>query len=705
MQSQIPYFCRIELYLQYSYWWLVVILMITGVATWWLYPKAKGNSKTDILFCWIKRVCRFGGLFLLLLLLLSPVLKFLSHEQEKPLLLFYLDDSHSIKAVDSVAATQFHQQWEQFADHMQGDFDVRKFYFTSEVKDSFSGFNGRKTRMEAPTEYTRSAFKRKNTGAMIVASDGILNAGINPVYAPLGDDIAVFTVGLGDSTQKRDVLVKEVNHNSLVFLNNAFTVVAHIQAFGFEGKSVKVSLLHGGNEIQSSNLTFSSSNDYKTIEFVANADKPGYQRYAVQVSALEEEQTLTNNQKDFFVEVIDGREKILLLYQSPHPDVNAMASALAGNKNFEVKTMFAQDAEEADLKDVSLVIGNQFPSRNNKDAKLMTLIRNKKIAFWGVIGGQSPVDQLSVVLPELSIVRRGNSWNEAQLSINSHFNAFSFSEKLLEQLPDWSPLFAPFGQYRSKSNMEVLGYQAISKIATEYPLIAFTENDGVKSAWTFGEGVWRWRINDYARNNSPELFDELFNKIARFLMIKEDKRRFRVYPIKNEFEEDESVRFQGELFNQNFEPIQDAEIVVSLTNEAGKDFTFRMSNAGANAGYDLDAGNFEVGYYKYSASVTGRTEFEKVKGGFLIKPLQIELTQLRADFGLLREWAAKSDGAFFNRDQWDELEKAIRNDPRIKPLIKTKTKIEELIKIENLLLIIALLFGLEWFMRKWEGAY
>src|SRR5690606_11337389 len=123
---------------------------------------------------------------------------------------------------------------------------------------------------------------------------------------------------------------------------------------------------------------------------------------------------------------IDGREKVLLLYHAPHPDVNAIANALSVNKNYEVVVRSIQDFEESELKDISLLIGHQFPTNSSKDTRIMLSVRKKKIPFWVILGGQSPVDQLGAVLPEIRIVRRGNSWNDAQLNLNSKFNAFSF---------------------------------------------------------------------------------------------------------------------------------------------------------------------------------------------------------------------------------------------------------------------------------------
>ena len=679
------------------------MLVAAAATTWWFYPKAKGKSFGDKFLFYTKRALRFVSLFLLLFLLLSPVLKYLSQKTEKPILGFYLDDSKSVKLEDSSAMFSFYEAWEKFASKLSDEFDVRRFYFSNQVLDSFSGFEGSKTRLNAPSEHAKAIFKRQNLGALIIASDGIMNTGNNPIYEKLTADVALFTVGLGDTTQRKDVFVKEVNANSLVFLNNSFNVLAHIQGYGFEGQTVKVSLMEGARELSSQNHTFRNSNDYSVLEFVTDADKPGFKRYSVKISSLEGELTRSNNQKDFYVEVIDGREKVLLLYHSPHPDVNAIANALSVNKNYEVVVRSIQDFEESELKDISLLIGHQFPTNSSKDTRIMLSVRKKKIPFWVILGGQSPVDQLGAVLPEIRIVRRGNSWNDAQLNLNSKFNAFSFSEELIEQSTEWPPLLAPFGQYNANSKLEVLGFQSINRITTEFPLIAFSETEGIKTGWIFGEGVWRWRIKDFSRNNSDDIFNELISKTARYLMVKEDKRRFRAYPAKNEFDEDENIRLQAELFDQNFEPIANAEISLKIVNESGKEFDYLMSQSGS--GYALDAGNFEAGYYSFVASVKSRPEFEKVKGGFLVKPVQIEYTQLQADHSLLKELAANTEGAFFNQNQFEALEKAIREDSRIRPLIKTNTKIEELIKVELLLMILAACLAFEWFIRKWEGGY
>ena len=44
-----------------------------------------------------------------------------------------------------------------------------------------------------------------------------------------------------------------------------------------------------------------------------------------------------NNRQDVYVEVIDGKEKILLLALAPHPDVKALKSIIEKNENYVIR--------------------------------------------------------------------------------------------------------------------------------------------------------------------------------------------------------------------------------------------------------------------------------------------------------------------------------------------------------------------------------
>ena len=60
-------------------------------------------------------------------------------------------------------------------------------------------------------------------------------------------------------------------------------------------------------------------------------------------SPVEGEVSKVNNSRDFVVTVLDGRQKVLIFAQSPHPDMGALRQSFSANKNIEVKTVFLGD--------------------------------------------------------------------------------------------------------------------------------------------------------------------------------------------------------------------------------------------------------------------------------------------------------------------------------------------------------------------------
>ena len=82
------------------------------------------------------------------------------------------------------------------------------------------------------------------------------------------------------------------------------------------------------------------------------------------------EENTNNNSEDFFVEILESRQKILLLTESVHPDIFALTSAIEQNDNYEVHQQFVKEFN-GDYSPYSLLIA--FHTEVNK-APLPTLV-------------------------------------------------------------------------------------------------------------------------------------------------------------------------------------------------------------------------------------------------------------------------------------------------------------------------------------------
>ncbi len=89
-------FMNFQLLTQFSAWWILICLLAGFLYAWILYRKFPVQDEQSP---WFKRILfflRFSVVSILAFLLLTPMIRTLSRETEKPLLLFAQDASSSI---------------------------------------------------------------------------------------------------------------------------------------------------------------------------------------------------------------------------------------------------------------------------------------------------------------------------------------------------------------------------------------------------------------------------------------------------------------------------------------------------------------------------------------------------------------------------------------------------------------------------------
>lgn len=243
--------------------------------------------------------------------------------------------------------------------------------------------------------------------------------------------------------------------------------------------------------------------------------------------------------------------------------------------------------------------------------------------------------------------------------------------------------------------------QQIGKVVTKMPLLVFGEENQRKMAVLAGEGIWRWRLEDFQESGNHEAIDELVGKTVQYLSTRDDKRKFRVYSSKNAFDENEHVILNAELYNNAFELVNTPDVNISLNSRSGKSYSFVFSRT-TNA-YNLDAGVLPAGEYSYNA----RTELGKDKytaaGQFVITQQQAEFKQTRANHQLLYTLAQQSGGKMVFPSQLMDLARLIKANENVKTVSYEDRKYEEPINLKLVFFIILTLLSVEWFSRKRNG--
>lgn len=694
--------------LQYPTWYIIFCLALGLGYALLLYFRDKSFKDQPVLLKRIMAAFRFLTVSLLSFLLLSPLLKSLITEVKKPVVVIAQDQSESVVSdMTEQQKSDYQASVQQLENALQEDYELKRYAFGGEVREGIDfQFTDKVSNISEVLKTMYDLYSNQNLGAVILATDGIYNEGSNPIYASTKLGAPIYTVALGDTTPQRDLILKRVFHNKIAYLGDKFSIQIDVSAINCQGSNtqLKVSKINGGSSKTLSNIPISiDRNDFFTTkEVILDADQTGVQRYRISLTKAGDEISTINNAKDIFVDILDARQKILILANSPHPDVTAIKQSISTNENYEIKTAFINQTG-LDVSQFDFVILHQLPSVANDASAVMLQLYENKIPRLYILGTQTDYNKISKIQPLIDIEANGNNTNDVQAKVASDFSLFNIREDIVTELPKFAPLLAPFGDFKDNANTQVLLYQRIGKIDTKYPLLAFGEQNGIKMGVLCAEGIWKWRLFNFLQNENHELFDELLGKSVQYLSLKEDKRKFRISIPKNIFPENESITFDAELYNQSYELINDPDVSLILTNEQGKNFNYTFNKK--PKGYTLDAGFFPEGNYTFTGKVMSGGKQLSYNGQFSVQPIQLEIYETTADHRLLNLLSEKQGGSMVAPSNLNSLAGMIKGKETVKPILYQTTKTRSVINLKWIFFLLMGLLTAEWFMRRYFGSY
>lgn len=641
---------------------------------------------------------------LLAFLLLGPMIRTFSREIEKPIVLLALDASKSIlNSKDSVLRRdQIKSDFEKLEGALKSDYDVRLFSFGDHVTEKIDyQFKDQLTNITQFYDYLDIQFANRNVGALILGTDGLYNEGAQPVYGPTRLKVPVYSLALGDSTVRKDLFISRINHNKIAFLGNSFPLEILVDARQAAGSRSNLTIEEDSSVLFNKSIEISGANFHAEIPAFLDAKSKGIHHYKVKLSALEGEVTLINNQYDLFVEVVEQKQKILVLYAAAHPDVAVLRQTLESNLNYEISVVKA-DEFTGRLGDYNLLVLHNIPSVTGNETALLSKIDESGISTWSILGASTDISEFNKSGFGISISQSNGQLNDVQASPQENFSLFTVSDELLTAIKTWPPLKSPFGVYQSSTNVYTLLNQKIGIVNTSQPLLLFSEQNGRKQGLLTGEGFWRWRLSDFNDHGTHVLSQEFILSIVQYLSVKESRSPFK-FMAKSNYKENEPLLFDAQLYNQSEQLINQPEVMVRIYNRAGKEFQFTMSKT--DKAYSLNAGIFPVGNYKYKAEVKLGDKILSQQGEFSVSALQIETAMTVADHQLLHALASQTGGVVYYPGQADELIKKLTSNEQLKSISYMHKKLEDLLKEPWFFFLLMLFISTEWFIRKRAGSY
>jgi hypothetical protein len=688
----------------HSIWLAPLCVLLGAFVAWLLYRRAQSKDGFDRRLALGLSVVRALVIAIVAFFLLEPMVRIFVREVRKPVVVIAHDGSSSLLAAGDTATvrSQLPERLQALADRLEEKYEVRTFTYGHELRDGLHF-----EQSDALTDISqvfRGVYDRFNgpdLGALIIDGDGIYNRGRDPRLDAERLGVPVYAIALGDTTVHPDLVLRSVEHNRISYLGNEFPLLARVEARHMRGSRTRISVMQGGKEVAGQDVQVTGDPFFTEVPFSIKADKAGLQTYAIVVRTVTGEATEVNNSRTVHIDVLDDRQKILLLGAGPHPDLGAIRLALGGLDGYEAVLAYASDFNGV-IDEYDLLILHQLPSLKHNMQPVMQRAAARGIPVLHVLGQGMDMNAFNAQAAGVQVTGARGAITDAQAAINKDFTFFTLEPEQVRAIERFPPLQVPFGQYDLGRAATALMHQRVGMVRTQYPLIAIQQQGERRTGVISGEGLWRWRLADMQMNNSHQHFDRLVHKLVQFLALKVNKNRFRVEHAP-EFAESDPVIFTAELYNAAYELINTPEASIVLEDEEGRDFPYTFNRT--TNGYRLDAGRLPTGRYTWKASVDLQGERFSASGEFNVLELMAEQVSTVADHGLWADIAARTQGSVVSIDKVEGLADTIGGGDDLVVRSYTYASFSDLIGLRWIFFVILTLLTLEWALRRRNGAY
>lgn len=680
--------------------WLIVGLLIAAIVAWWLYSGRHSQENINRLQRYLLMALRSVALFVLIVVLVDVTIKNEKQVVQQPTIVLAYDNSLSLSlSSDSVWIKNSYRQFvDDFAAGLKNNYNVEVVSFGETVKQTTMPVcDEQVTNLSAVFDYVATNLYGQNVSALVIASDGIVNQGSDPIHKSLSFNKPIYTLALGDTMVRPDLLIDKVVVNKSVYQGNQFPLVVYVKGNLVPESNYTITIKKANKVVDKRTIAIKKNFSFVKQLFYLSDNELGLQKYTIAIDVPHNDVNPRNNQCNIVVDVNNVKQEVLLLQNSWHPDVAAISQVLQKNERYNL-TIEQANSFNGDLSKYSLLILNQLPSGVNNVKTIVEQAKKLNLPMLVMIGEQTDVSALKALNIGIDITQRRNDYDNVYPQLNPDFALFNlgFEQQYCKTFP---PLNVPYGDYAPQQSSQVLFYQRIGEVTTNNQLIYFVQNANQKVGVVAGEGVWRWRLADYAMEKSHSITNELITKIIQYLCSKEHRERF-VVEVDDVIPMYRNVVFDAVLYNNMYEQVPDVDIFLELTDSTQNKSksVFRPTEFG----YELNIGQKPAGKYSYVVTANYGEETFTKKGEFVVVAESIEANNLQANYGLLNQLATEHGGTMFTRSQISELTQAVTNN-NYRSVITTSVNYLKAIDTRWLLLLALLILSVEWFLRKFWG--
>ena len=595
--------------------WLIAISLglMMPLALWFFWTSLRRvGSKPKKVFLFFLRVVAF---VLLLVILLRPELEFKKSHSLKNHIAILLDNSKSlsiktfpkeVSRIDLVRKTL--ESNKEYFDQLKKDFQVDTYF----VSDGIEKVSSRSKDYQANRPYTdyrrvleelNKIYENKSLQGVFLFSDG---ADLTQEPGEISPDILkslaringpVHTLQAGSNDQFRDLALESVSAPDFGFVQQPLRLSLTVFSSELGNRNVPLVLKEGDRILVSKIIEIREDQKEYKVDLQFTPRKIGKRIYTLNLPRFAEESILTNNQKEFEVDVARDRIRILHLNGRPSWDSRYLREVLANNPRVDLLSFFilrnmgddvvAPTSElslipfpsnllfDDYLSSFDLIIFQNFKYEPFIDKKYLSNIRKyvEKGGAFLMVGGElsfqggsyshTPIEDILPVSfkdvetrfidkefrPKIS----GDFSNHPILRLEKELN-----EEVWSSLP---PLHgANLGLVANKDAYVLL------KNESESPMLVAGEFGEGRTALLATDSAWSWGFGEAG----GRYFYRFWNNVIDWLIAEPETRRLQLESDKERYREEEQVLIKFKLLKENYQPAQNITGKLTLSSRSGE---------------------------------------------------------------------------------------------------------------------------------------
>jgi uncharacterized membrane protein len=733
---------------------LVLIFLLIAVFIYFIYlrPRIRLPKRTTAALI----ALRVALLTLMVTLLLRPVVVVSSVIPRSSYIAVLVDDSLSMKLhdvpggasrLDTVKQVLLNTNTGQtsFLNRLDQKFKTNLYGFSgalARLKDGNDLYGeGRTSDLAGALEETIKRSSGMPLSAIVLATDGASNvpSDISTTLRELrARDIAVFTIGVGDTARPLDAELTRINMPRRVLVGSRVNIETFVGLSGYNNTKVLIGVREDGRAIKTEEFTL-RGNDTQALNLEITPATPGVHRYTVEITPLDGELTVDNNKQDALVEVIEGPLRLLHVEGEPRWELGKIRESLALNEKNVIVVSLQRTGEN---KFYRQGIGSQGELVDGFPKTEEELFSYDGLILGSVEAGFFTADQLRSI--EAFVARRG----AGLLAIGGRL-AFDGGKYKGTTVDDLLPLSLTGGPVDDVNSFAPVYKPSLTAAGQAHPITRLYEDRAqnqktwaelppisVSQALTvvkpgatvllearkvdgsgahipllvqqrYGRGqtlaltasdTWRWRMRMDSKNNAHETF---WRQMLRYV-VSGTPRQTEIGTAKDVYSMDDTVNVVADVRDKKFNPVGDAQVTARVTKPSGATIDVPLKFTTLNSA-NIYTGEFkadELGQHRIdllgqSASL-GQLN---ANANVLVSDLNREYYSAAQNSDLLKRIATETGGKYYTTAQAQSLldDLTYRQTPYSERVTKDLWDMPV-----NFMLLIGLLSA-EWFLRKREG--